>query len=43
VHPLFFTSTTVDSIVVNATAKYRGVQVSGSPVRLVLRLKPPGK
>jgi hypothetical protein len=43
VHPLFFTSTTVDSIVVNATAKYRGVQVTGSPVRLVLLLKPPGK
>jgi len=42
VHPLFFTSTTVDSIVVNATAKYRGAQVSGSPVRLVLLLKPPG-
>ena len=41
VHPLFFTSTTVDSIVVNATAKYRGAQVSGSPVRLVLLLKPP--
>ena len=30
-----------DSIVVNATAKYRGVQISGSPVRLVLLLKPP--
>ena len=42
VHPLFFTSSTVDSIVVNATAKYRGAQVSGSPVRLVLLLKPPG-
>ena len=42
VHPLFLTSSSqVDSIVVNATAKYRGVQVSGSPVRLVLRLKPP--
>lgn len=42
VHPLFLSSTSqVDSIVVNATAKYRGVQVSGSPVRLVLRLKPP--
>jgi hypothetical protein len=40
VHPLFITSA-VDSIVVNATAKYRGVQVSGSPVRLVLLLKPP--
>jgi hypothetical protein len=41
VHPLFLTSGT-DSIVVNATAKYRGVQVNGSPVRLVLLLKPPG-
>jgi hypothetical protein len=41
VHPLLLTST-VDSIVVNATAKYRGVQVNGSPVRLVLLLKPPG-
>jgi hypothetical protein len=40
VHPLFLTSSTIDSIVVNATAKYRGVQVSGSPVRLVLLLKP---
>jgi hypothetical protein len=41
-HPVFLSSTSqVDSIVVNATAKYRGVQVSGSPVRLVLRLKPP--
>lgn len=42
VHPLFFTSSTTDSIVVNATAKYRGAQVRGSPVRLVLLLKPPG-
>lgn len=42
VHPLFLNSSSqVDSIVVNATTKYRGVQVSGSPVRLVLRLKPP--
>jgi hypothetical protein len=42
VHPLFLSSSSqVDSIVVNATAKYRGMQVSGSPVRLVLRLKPP--
>jgi hypothetical protein len=40
-HPLFLTSA-VDSIVVNATAKYRGVQVNGSPVRLVLLLKPHG-
>lgn len=41
VRPLFLTSAPVDSIVVNATAKYRGVQVNGSPVRLVLLLKPP--
>jgi hypothetical protein len=41
VHPLFITSA-VDSIVVNATAKYRGVQVTGGPVRLVLLLKPAG-
>jgi hypothetical protein len=40
VHPVFLKST-VDSIVVNATAKYRGAQVNGSPVRLVLLLKPP--
>jgi hypothetical protein len=39
-HPLFLT-TPIDSIIVNATAKYRGVDVSGSPVRLVLKLKPP--
>jgi hypothetical protein len=40
-HPLFLSSaTTVDSIIVNATAKYRGVQVKGSPVRLVLKVKP---
>jgi len=40
-HPLFLSSaTTVDSIIVNATAKYRGSQVSGSPVRLVLKVKP---
>jgi hypothetical protein len=40
-HPLFLGSgTAVDSIVVNATAKYRGTQVNGSPVRLVLLLKP---
>jgi hypothetical protein len=38
-HPGFLTST-VDSIIVNATAKYRGSQVSGSPVRLVLKVKP---
>jgi hypothetical protein len=40
-HPLFLTSATaVDSIIVNATAKYRGAQVKGSPVRLVLKVKP---
>jgi hypothetical protein len=38
-HPLFLGSAT-DSIIVNATAKYRGAQVSGSPVRLVLKVKP---
>ena len=40
-HPLFLTSgTTVDSIFVNATAKFKGVPVSGSPVQLVLLLTP---
>ena len=40
-HPLFLASATaVDSIVVNVTAKYRGAQVKGSPVRLVLKVKP---
>jgi hypothetical protein len=38
-HPLSITSV-VDSIIVHATAKYRGSQVSGSPVRLVLNVKP---
>ena len=38
-HPLLLTSP-ADSIVINATAKYRGVQVKGSPVRLVLLVKP---
>jgi hypothetical protein len=38
-HPLFLSSQT-DSIIVNATAKYRGGRVSGSPVRLVVILKP---
>jgi hypothetical protein len=28
-----------DSIIVNATVKYRGAQVGGSPVRLVLIVK----
>jgi hypothetical protein len=39
-HPLFLSSATTDSIIVNATAKYRGAQVKGSPVRLVLKVKP---
>jgi hypothetical protein len=40
-HPLLLSSDNpVDSIIVNATAKYRGVPVSGSPVRLVLKIKP---
>ncbi len=38
-HPVFLTAA-VDSIIVNATAKYRGTEVSGSPVRLVLKVKP---
>ena len=38
-HPLSVT-TPVDSIVVNATARYRGVEVSGSPVRLVMKIQP---
>jgi hypothetical protein len=39
-HPLFLNSATTDSIIVSATAKYRGTQVKGSPVRLVLKVKP---
>jgi hypothetical protein len=40
-HPVFLTSATAeDSIIVNATAKYRGAPVTGSPVRLVLKVKP---
>jgi hypothetical protein len=40
-HPLFLTSgTTVDSIFVNATARFKGVPVSGSPAQLVLLLRP---
>ncbi len=33
-------SATTDSVVINATAKYHGAVVSGSPVRLVVRYKP---
>jgi hypothetical protein len=39
---LINTTSGVDSIVVNANARYRGVLVNGSPVRLVLKVKPPG-
>jgi hypothetical protein len=40
-HPLFLASATaVDTIKVEATAKYHGSQVKGSPVRLVLIVKP---
>jgi hypothetical protein len=38
-HPLSVTSA-VDSIIVNATARYRGVEVIGSPVRLVMKIQP---
>jgi len=42
-HPLHLSSgTQVDSIIVRATAKYRGAIVRGSPVRLVLLFKPHG-
>jgi len=32
--------TLTDSIIINATVKYRGAQVRGSPVRLLLKVKP---
>jgi hypothetical protein len=38
-HPVNLT-TPIDSIIVSATARYRGTEVSGSAVRLVLKLKP---
>ena len=42
-HPALITSAAgVDSIIVSASARYRGVLVSGSPVRLVLKVKPAG-
>lgn len=41
VHPVNLGSgTTVDSVIVQATAKYRGQPVTGSPVRLVIVLQP---
>jgi hypothetical protein len=40
-HPQFLSADAqVDSVIVNASARYRGVLVSGSPVRLVLNFKP---
>ncbi len=39
VRPVHLTAT-VDSVIINATVKYRGEPVSGSPVRLVVELKP---
>jgi hypothetical protein len=40
-HPVFLApGVSIDSIIVNATAKFGGTPVSGSPVRLVLKLKP---
>jgi len=39
VRPVFLSALT-DSVLVDATVKYRGQQVSGSPVRLVLRVRP---
>jgi hypothetical protein len=40
VRPVHLGAVTEDSVIVNATVKYRGAPVSGSPVRLVLHLKP---
>jgi hypothetical protein len=39
VRPVHLTAT-VDSVIINATVKYRGAPVIGSPVRLVVELKP---
>lgn len=41
IRPLYLGGT-VDSVIVNATVKFRGTPISGSPVRLVLVLTPPG-
>ncbi len=40
IRPIYFTG--VDSVIVNATVKFRGTPISGSPVRLVVVLIPPG-
>jgi hypothetical protein len=39
VHPVNLGSTTVDSVIVQATAKHHGQPVTGSPVRLVMVLQ----
>jgi len=39
IHPLYLLAD-VDSVIVNATVKYRGTPVAGSPVRLVVVLEP---
>ena len=39
VHPVNLGSTNVDSVIVQATAKYHGQPVTGSPVRLVMVLQ----
>jgi len=41
IRPIYL-SAPVDSVIVNATVKFRGTPISGSPVRLVLVLTPPG-
>ena len=40
VHPVNLTGAAVDSVILQATAKYRGQPVTGSPVRLVVVLQP---
>jgi hypothetical protein len=43
IHPdLIRTADGVDSVIVNASARYRGALVNGSPVRLVLKVKHAG-
>lgn len=42
VRPVHLPTDGLDSVIVNATVKYRGTPVSGSPVRLVVELVPPG-
>jgi hypothetical protein len=39
-HPLFLSATPTDTILVDATARYRGAVVAGGPVRFTLILKP---